>query len=91
MWVLQAAGQLFSRAAWEAAVGPAVCRKIPGAAKGGEQLWVLQAERQLWVLQAEGQFQVLVPGGQLLVRQPRGHAAMSPASLGIKLLMVGDI
>lgn len=57
--------------------------EIPGAAKGGEQLSVLQPERQLWVLQAEGQFQVLVPGGQLLVLQPRGHAAMSPASLRI--------
>lgn len=57
--------------------------EIPGAAKGGEQLLVLQPERQLWVLQAEGQFQVLVPGGQLLVLQPRGHAAMSPASLQI--------
>lgn len=64
-------------------MGPAVCRKIPGAAKGGEQLSVLQPERQLWVLQAEGQFQVLVPGGQLLVLQPRGHAAVSPASLRI--------
>lgn len=57
--------------------------EIPGTAKGGEQLSVLQPERQLLVLQAEGQFQVLVPGGQLLVLQPRGHAAMSPASLRI--------